>query len=454
MGVVASLQGAEQLHVEPGQSTTCQLTLSNTGTIVEQYSIMVLGDASGWVRADPPVVSMFPGAQQTVTLHFAPPKDHTTLAGELPFAVKIIPSNEPDESVTEEGVVHVGSFNDVGAELLPRNPSGAFAGRQRLAVDSRGNVALPVAVTALDASDALRFKFRPQKLTAAPGGAHFIKIRIQPRHRFWRGPNQLKPYQVTVSAEGERPLVLDGQFTQRALLPKWLIALIALIVAAVLVWFFILQPAVHDTAVNANKAALAAQQRQTSALAGKVASAQNSANDATNKANQAIAAATGKPIPTTTTTSTSTTTTTVAKAKPVTVAAAPTTTPPPVTSPTDGRLEAVAAPGSSAESQSDPVPSGTTLTVSDIILQNISGASGTARIERLVPGQPAQELLVEDLANLTDQEYTFNTPMVFTHEQQIALRVDCAGSQSACDVGVYYTGPVTQPQSATTTTIP
>jgi hypothetical protein len=32
--------------------------------------------------------------------------------------------------------------------------------------------------------------------------------------------------------------------------------------------------------------------------------------------------------------------------------------------------------------------------------------------------------------------------------------VDCGGSRSACDVGVYYTGPVTQPASATTTTIP
>src|SRR5579863_8998112 len=99
MGVVASLQGAENLSVDPGREATCQLALSNTGTIVEQFAIMVLGEGTEWIRSDPPVVSMFPGAQQTVTLHFAPPKDSSIPAGEVPFAVKIIPSNEPDESV-------------------------------------------------------------------------------------------------------------------------------------------------------------------------------------------------------------------------------------------------------------------------------------------------------------------------------------------------------------------
>lgn len=456
MGVVASLQGAENLAVEPGRETTCQLSLSNTGTIVEQFSIMVLGDAVEWVRSDPPVVSMFPGAQQTVTLHFTPPRDSTIPAGEIPFAIKIIPSNEPEESVTEEGVITVGAFNDVGAELLPRNPTGRVSGRQRLAVDSRGNVPLPVEISARDASDALKFRFRPPALTAAPGAAHFIRIRIKPRHRFWRGHNQLKPYQVTVVAEGERPLVLDGQFTQRAVLPKWVYALIAAILALVLLWFLILQPAVHDTAVNANKAALAAAQNAAQTAQKQANTAQSQANSASNRANQALAAA-GKPVPSTTTTSTTKpapTTTTTTVAAPVNVAPAPTTTAPPVTSPTDGRLEAVAAPGSTAYARTEKIAGGTTVTVTDLIIQNISGSNGIARIERVIPNQPTQDLLVENLANLTDKEYTFDTPMIFTHDQQLQLRVDCAGDQGACDVGVYYTGPITQPQSSTTTTIP
>ena len=45
MGVAAVLQGTEALAVEPGQTATCQLNLGNTGTIVEQYTILLLGDA-------------------------------------------------------------------------------------------------------------------------------------------------------------------------------------------------------------------------------------------------------------------------------------------------------------------------------------------------------------------------------------------------------------------------
>ncbi|HMC39728.1 MAG TPA: hypothetical protein VKI19_08710 [Acidimicrobiales bacterium] len=444
MGVIASLQGADALSADPGRETTCQLSLSNTGTIVEQFAIMLLGDGAGWIRAEPPVVSMFPGAQQTVTLHFAPPRDSTTLAGELPFAVKVIPSNEPDESVTEEGVISVGSFNDVGAELLPRHPAGRIRGRQRLAVDSRGNIPLPVTMSAVDASAALRFKFRPERLMAAPGGAHFVRIRIHPRHRFFRGPKQIKPYQVTVNAEGERPIVLDGQYHQQAVIPKWMFVALAILVAAVLVWFFILKPAVHDTAVNANKAALASAQNAATNAQKQASSASNQASSAQSQANKALAAATGKPVPTTTTSTT-------VKAKTV---SSTSTTAPPVTSATDGRLEAVAAPGATSLAQSPVVATGTTMTITDLVIQNIAGTAGTARIERLTPGQPIQDLLVENLATLTDKQYMFNTPITLSHLQQLQLRVDCAGAQTACDVSVYYTGPITQPSADTTTTIP
>jgi hypothetical protein len=94
------------------------------------------------------------------------------------------------------------------------------------------------------------------------------------------------------------------------------------------------------------------------------------------------------------------------------------------------------------------------MTITDIVLQNISGSSGTVRIERVIPGQATQDLLVENLATLTDQEFMFNTPIYFYHDQQLQLRVDCNGNQTACNVGMYYTGPVTEPQSATTTTVP
>jgi type II secretory pathway pseudopilin PulG len=441
MPPVVVLQGDDELAVQPGQTVSCQLSLANTGSIVEQFTILLLGDVEAWTTVEPPVVSLFPGAQQTVTLTFAPPRSFDTTAGLIHFGVKVIPSNEPEESVTEEGSITVGTFNDLGAELLPRVTTGRFAARQRLAVDSRGNVPIPVTVSAVDGADALKFRINPEQINALPGAAHFVRIRVAPRQRFYRGAPQQKPYKVTVEAEGEKPLVLDGAISQKAVFPKWLFPLLMILAILVLLWFFVFKPAIHNEAVSANKAALAAQAAQTQAAAAQAAQA--------NAASQANAAAlaklTGKPAPTTTTT----TTTVPKKTAPTT-----TTVPPPVTEPSDGELEVVAAPGSTSSSATGPLPSGTTLTISDLVIQNISGSNGTARIERVIPGKPTQDLLIENLGTLTSQEFTFPTSMIFTHDQQLQLRVDCDGGQGACQVGIYYTGPVTEPVADTTTTIP
>jgi hypothetical protein len=446
LSVVAVLQGADNLVVQPGQTTTCQLNLANTGTIVEQFSILFLGDIAEWTTCDPPVISLFPGAQQTATITFAPPRHHTTVAGAVPFAVKVIPSNEPEESVTEEGLINVGGFTDIGAELLPRQVMGRVSGRQKLAIDSRGNVPVPVAVNAVDGADALKFKIDQPQLTTAPGAAHFVRIKIKPRKRFWRGPAKVKPYQVHVEAEGEKPLSLDGSFNQRAVLPAWAYLLAGLALALLLLWFLVLKPAVHNTAVNANKAALQAAQAQAAAL-----QRQANANSAAIVALAHKTNTTTTVAPTTTTVhkppTTTTTTTTIPK--PTT-----TTTAPPVTGPADGRVSLIAAPGSTGLASTPPVPAGTTMTVTDLVLQNVTDSLGTARIQRVIPGQPAQDLLVQDLSGLTTQQFTFSTPMVFTHDQQLQLAVECSGNQSACQVGIYYLGPLTQPAAATTTTIP
>jgi hypothetical protein len=341
--------------------------------------------------------------------------------------------------------------------LLPRITTGRLSGRQRLAIDSRGNLAIPVAVTALDASDALKFKLGPDKLTAAPGAAHFVKIRVAPKQKFWRGPAQQKPYQVQVQAEGERPLVLDGGFSQKAVLPKWLLPAALLAAALLLLWFFVLKPAVKNEAVNANKAALAAQQQKTAAAQASANQAQ--AQNAKTAAALAIAqkqlnALQGKKPPPATTTTTSTTVAKVTGAV-VPVTTPPTTVPPPVTGPSDGRLQVTAAPGSAATSAAPAVASGSTLQITDVVIENISGSAGTAHVERVLPNNAGtQDLLVENLGTLTDQEYRFNTPVIFTHGQVLQLRVDCNGGQSACNVSMYFTGPLTQPVADTTTTLP
>ncbi len=471
MAAVVALK-VDNLAVEPGQTATGELSLANTGTIVEQFTILVLGDAAEWTQVEPPVVSLFPQGQQVVTLRFSPPRLHTTPNGYVEFAVKVIPSNEPEESVVEEGAINVGTFNDVSAELVPRVATGRFSGRQRLAVDSRGNVPLPVAITAVDAAEALKFRIRPSRITTAPGEARFSRLSIKPRQRFWKGHPQQKPYKVQVAAGDEKPVVLDGGLTQKAVLPKWLLPLLAILALLLLLWFLVLRPIVKSTAVTANAAALAAQAAQTRSLAGQLAATKSSLaalQGAKPGTTVAPAAKPGAPATTAAGTTVAGSTTSTATTAPGTTAkggappaAAAPGGPTSFTGPNDGRLDARAP----ANVISDPtaptstrtVSAGNTLNVTDVILENNAtvGAGdgqsippnvyGLVQLQRIVPGQAKpQILLAEDISRLSPGvEFRLSSPIVFTAGQSITLQVFCGGG-NACDASVYYTGPLTQP---------
>jgi uncharacterized membrane protein len=62
MGAVASL-GNARLAVEPGGTASVEITIRNSGSVVDQFTIDILGASSAWAAADPPTLSLFPGAQ-------------------------------------------------------------------------------------------------------------------------------------------------------------------------------------------------------------------------------------------------------------------------------------------------------------------------------------------------------------------------------------------------------
>jgi hypothetical protein len=472
MAAVANLKSS-QLDVQPGQVTTTELTIINNGTIVEQFTILLLGDVAAWGSVEPPVVSLFPQGQQTVKIRFSPPRHHLTPSGPIDFGVKVIPSNEPEESIVEEGVVTVGSFTDVGAELVPRVSTGRLVGKQRLAVDSRGNVPVPVELAAFDAAEGMKFNIRPKRVVAAPGEARFARIRVRPRQRFFRGPPQQKPYKVQVAPEGEKPLVLDGSLTQKSVLPKWLLPLIALAALLVLLWFLVLRPIVKSTAVTANAAALAAQAADNKRLSAQLAATQATVAALSGAKPAAAAAATTSPPTTaakagspaaasTSSTATSTTvagssstaggTTTTTAPKGVT----PTTEPPPVVGPNDGRiaLEGVVS-GATGTNAISPLGKGATLAITDLVVQEESpGQPGTLFVQRLNASTGKATTLLQfplPMVNQEDEQLHFNTPMLFTAGQALQVQLACNSDGGACSAGVYYIGPLTQPGGAPTT---
>ncbi|MGH8916823.1 MAG: hypothetical protein ACRD0H_00510, partial [Actinomycetes bacterium] len=285
MPVVAALRSPSP-DVGPDEELVCELSVRNTGAIVDQFHLEVLGPAQDWTTLEPSVLSLFPNGQQVAQVKVRPPRAHTTPTGEIPLAVKVTPANDAGESVVEETVLNVAAFEDVEAELLPRISTGRISGRHRLAVDSRGNHPLTVKLSASDPANGLRIALTPPALVLQPGRASLARVKVRPRQRFYRGAIRQRPFKVAITPKDAEPVVVDGVFAQRPVLPKGVLILLV-IAALVAAWFFLIKPAVHNTAVNAVSQPLTAQKAQNNALASGLQAANSNAAAAANKASAA-----------------------------------------------------------------------------------------------------------------------------------------------------------------------
>lgn len=395
MGAIAVL-GTRSLAVAPGAQASAEIRIRNNGTVVDQFSIAVLGDASAWSTAEPPVISLFPGAEQTARITFKPPRSPSVPAGPMPFGVRVASQEDPAGSVVEEGQLQVGAYSETSAELAPRTSRGRTGATHDLAIDNRGNTLLNAAVTGLDPDRTLAYDIKPPALVIDPGAAAFTKVAVRPRTRFWRGQPRTHSFQLQVDG-GQAPVLVGGSMLQEPMLPPWLLKALGLVVAALvalaLIWLLFLQPAIRSTA----------QERAEEVLAGVgITPNPNGGNG------------NGRPTPTPSVPGQST--------SPV----APTPTPGPVETltPRDGRLQAGAAPDG---------PSGDrTLYVTDLVFSNPNGTSGTLRLRRA-----GEDLFVLNLDNFRDLDFHFVTPIAVGPEQ--TLRLLCDG---ACDgpPALYFSG--------------
>ncbi len=404
--------------VEPGGEVAVDLRLRNTGGVVDEFTLEVVGDSAGWASVDPPTVSLFPGAEGAARILFRPPRVASTPAGLIPFGLRARSREDPAGSVTEEGAVEVGAFVEPYAELVPRTSRGSRSAAHELALDNRGNVRLNAQVDGSDADRLLSFDVNPPGMVVEPGTAAFAKVRVKPAKRFWRGQPKSRAFQLLITPEGRLPITLDGAMLQEAILPPWfgrlVVALVAAVIGAILLWAFVLRPSI-DSAVG-------------QAISSPIAELRGDVNDALSAAGiptmPAGGAADGGGEPTATAAEPTPTPGPGATPTPEMPTADPGTVIPGLGSPVDGRLD---------EGSKSFSPDGT-LFVTDLVFSNPSGATGAVIVRR-----DATEMLQLRLDNFRDYDLHFVTPIVIAEGQSLNLSLSCT-SEGQCDPAVFYSG--------------
>jgi len=117
----------------------------------------------------------------------------------------------------------------------------------------------------------LRLGFTPERRSLQPGESAEVGLRVRARKLIWFGAPATWPFEVNaVESEGAdaeagqpgRPEPLPGEFAQMPLLPKWLLIVLAALLALLVAWFALVRPAVRSTAKEAGTKAAQEENRE------------------------------------------------------------------------------------------------------------------------------------------------------------------------------------------------
>ncbi|WP_346009563.1 hydrolytic protein, partial [Streptomyces sp. SID1328] len=250
------------VSVTPGGLATTTLTVRNDSDIVEAYGLEVVGDCAAWATVEPARVSLYPGTSETVTIRLEPPRSPEVRAGEVPLAVRVLPTEHPEAVRVPESTVRIEEFRELRAEIAPRRRRGWLRGRYRLALRNEGNTPVTLGFTPAQPGEELRFTLKPAEQRLEPGESAEVGLRARIGKPVWFGAPVIWPFTVTVAetAAPDAPLPepadairtsLDAEFVQIPVFPKWLLAVLAALIALLLAWFTLVRPAVRSAAKEA-----------------------------------------------------------------------------------------------------------------------------------------------------------------------------------------------------------
>ncbi|WP_229403198.1 COG1470 family protein [Micromonospora okii] len=254
------------VSVAPGGVAEVPVTVRNAGDTVEAYRVEVLGVPAEWVTVQPDTLNLYPAGSDTVTVTFRPPRSSRVDAGDLPFGVRVTPSEYPDSVVVEEGVLTIEPFAEVAAQVQPPSRSGLRSARYRIDTDNLGNVPELVGFAAVEGTDQVTFVL-PAEPVAVPNGTRAeTRLRVRARRLLWWGEPKEYPFAVELRPTDGLVRNLDATFVQRPVISagllKLLAALLALLLALAAIWFGLLRPQVKTAAREAVEAEKARQVAQ------------------------------------------------------------------------------------------------------------------------------------------------------------------------------------------------
>lgn len=243
------------INVQPGDVEQLSLTLVNLGNRTETFTLIPAGLLAGWVRIEPPTVTLFGGSREEITVTLRPPKLATTPAGPAPLTVRIIPQDDPDDVVIAETTANLGMFHDRRVHLLQPVVRSRRRAVFEFLVENQGNSQASCRLHLIDTTRRLDGDFDPPAVGVEPAGNSLVRLKLKALRRHWRRGSRTLEFSIEADQQGYPTAEANATFVQTPFLPDkigWkvlgLAAVIGLLAAA---WFALLKPLTERTARDA-----------------------------------------------------------------------------------------------------------------------------------------------------------------------------------------------------------
>ena len=177
---------AQAGSIEPGAEAETVVLVRNTGDEPDVFHVVVQGEASAWALVDPPSVSLAPGQEAPVWVHFRPPRSSDTPPGRIPFAVAVASTRDPSFVSVETGDLDIGTFSSVTASLAGEATVGTWWAELPVSVRNTGNRRVTTSLVVEPADEAVGIEVVPESQVLDPGQPAVLAVRV-------RAPRRLVP---------------------------------------------------------------------------------------------------------------------------------------------------------------------------------------------------------------------------------------------------------------------
>lgn len=385
------------IEVAPGTTAVLQLTVLNLADTTDSFVLTPVGMAAGYTTIKPAQLTLFGGAQETVEIEVRPPLLPSTTAGPTSLSVRIVPQRDPDTIANAETTLLIGASFDRRVNVMQPAQRGRRGAGYDMMVENKGNTLASVRLHLIDPTGRVEGEFDPPAAGIEPGGSTLVRLKLRSTGLQWERHPRTIPFRIDADQAGSPTASAGATFVQAPVVPERLLARLlgaaAVLGLAFVGWTAVVRPAIDDAAQRAVDEAA--------------------------------------PAPTTTVAGST-----------VDTAVDPTES----TVPTEdaGAIVNLQLPVSVAQGQTGAnqytVPEGSTLRVTDLIVQNPQLDQGTLTI-----GRDTVVLLSYNLGNVfSDVAVPLVTPIELKAGEQLVVTVSCTGiidqTATTCNPAVLVSG--------------